>query len=370
LIFRSQAVSEFRRKEGPRLPSVVTVIRAIRGLLLVSFGAVALFGEPSSRWRIESDTPLAVPGGVAQDIRWASDTQLFVAEGQNGVTVRESSAPAAVARIAVRPARKGTGFFASRLAASSSALVMASPLNAAWWRPRTKDSAIRPPIAIGMIMDVDLRGDTLLLLGGDTNDQGGAPNGIASIGSLTRNFEDRKVLMAGPGGPAGKELVRCHLFEPGSARFLSDGSALVVPGLQPGAFLYDRNGKLLRTWQLDDLDVFDRCRISDEQMIEMAADFARRTEWINRFTTVEDILPLDEGPALLLRTYRNGATTWDMALLRADGSVVREPLPIRSPSPRAHIRGDVRARRVALLVFDYELPGKAPLPPRVILMRR
>ncbi|MGN6183122.1 MAG: hypothetical protein ACTHQM_05650 [Thermoanaerobaculia bacterium] len=337
---------------------------------LVILIALAADVRAASAWKIQREVTLAVPSGVAQDVRWASDTQLFVAEGSNGVTVRRVETPEKVESFAIAPSKQGGFFFASRLAASPSFVAVASPVVALSWRARSVNAPLHQSVPAAMTIDIDIYGDTLAILGGETDQQGGTPDGILSIGTLSKSLADRRIVMEGPTGKAGKELVRCHFFEPGAIRFLPDGSLVVAPGLMPGVFQYSAAGKLLRTWQTDSLDVLNECRVSDEQMIEMAADFAKRTEWVNRTTIIDDILPFADGPALLLRTVRNNTTSWDVAYLRANGSITREPLPIRSPSPRAHLRGDVRGDRIALLVFDYELPGNAPLSPRLILATR
>jgi hypothetical protein len=343
------------------------LIRSASLLLFITLAAVSAAASP---WKIEKEETLDVENGVAHDIRWASDTQVFIAEGVNGVSVRRVDAPRVVESYAIPPAKKGGFFFASRMAASASYVVAASPLNAYTWRARKAGAAVHPAVPFGMMIDVDVHGDTVAMLGGDTDGAGGTPKGIVSLASLSRNVEDRRILMEGPTGRKGKELVRCHFFEPGAVRFLPDASLLIVPGLTSGVFQYDKNGKLLRTWQTDTLNVLDDCRIDDAQMIEMAADFAKRTEYVNRFTTVEDILPFEDTPALLLRTVRNNATTWEIAYLNDGGKITRAPLPFRSPSPRAHLRGDVRRDRIALLLFDYELPGNPPLPPKIYFARR
>jgi hypothetical protein len=332
--------------------------------------ALAVHVSAVGAWKIEKDEPLVVDLGVAQDIRWASDTQVFIAEGRNGVTVRRIDVPGTVEGYAILPAKKGGYFFSSRMAASPGFVAVASPLSSFSWRARKADATLHQPIPIGMVMDLDVHGDRIAVLGGDTDQKGGTPDGIVSVASLSRNVNDRTILLEGPTGKAGKELARCHFFETGAIRFLEDGSLVVVPGLEPGIFQFSPTGKLLRTWQTDGLNVLDDCRINDEQMVDMAADFAKRAEWVSRYTTVEDILPFSDGPALLLRTVRNNATTWEVAYLRDGGKITREPLQIRSPNPRAHLRGDVRGKRVALLLFDHELPGNQPLAPRLILATR
>ena len=45
-------------------------------------------------------------------------------------------------------------------------------------------------------------------------------------------------------------LDRCHFLNTGSVRFLRDGTLLVVPAVEQGMYLYERSGKLLKTWDM------------------------------------------------------------------------------------------------------------------------
>jgi hypothetical protein len=177
-----------------RIPATAAE-QALRSRLLSSTCvlvlALASESHAADPWKIERDVTLTVPAGVAQDIRWASDTQLFVAEGRNGVTVRRADAPEKVESFAISPSEKGGFFFASRMAASPAFVAVASPLTAFSWRARAAKAPVHEPIPVGMTIDIDLSGDKLALLGGDTNHQGGTPDGILSVGTLSRNFADR-----------------------------------------------------------------------------------------------------------------------------------------------------------------------------------
>jgi hypothetical protein len=61
------------------------------------------------------------------------------------------------------------------------------------------------------------------------------------------------------GGAKSPGLVNCIELLLGAARFLRDGSVLVVPGFQPGAHLFSADGRLLRSWDTTalGLDVMD-----------------------------------------------------------------------------------------------------------------
>jgi hypothetical protein len=88
-------------------------------------------------------------------------------------------------------------------------------------------------------------------------------------------------------------------------------------------------------------------------MLLFNSDVHSRLDYVNRFVTVDEALPTAQGPALLIRTTDGKGTRWTMALLGDDGSVRTLEVPIRSPSRRAHLRGDVFGDRILLLLREF-----------------
>jgi hypothetical protein len=92
-------------------------------------------------------------------------------------------------------------------------------------------------------------GSRFALVGSRRDAQGKfSPDGaIAWIGSLDKDLADLKPLLFDAGGPGAPSMSACCSFSLGVTRFLADGSLVVVPGVQPGIYHFDAQGKLLQT---------------------------------------------------------------------------------------------------------------------------
>ncbi len=87
--------------------------------------------------------------------------------------------------------------------------------------------------------------------------------------------------------------------------------------------------------------------------------------WLNERRTVDDVLPLPDGPGLLVRSVQQGQVRWALKVLRHDGSVAVYDVPVHAQTPLAHLKGDLRQGRLVLLLWEYSQDGKpdgAPLP--------
>jgi hypothetical protein len=220
-------------------------------------------------------------------------------------------------------------------------------------------------------MDIDARGDVVAALGADSGDQQGlARDGIiAWTGFLSDDLAEMRPLMKGRSSPGGKDMARCSILETGVIRFMRDGSVVIVPGVEPGIYRYDDHGKLMQTWDSAELGIVDDCAIQDTELAVLARDFARRIDWLASRIVVDDILPLRGGPALLLRRVDKNVTKWDLVTLPFHGKSERVPLPVTIPTPRGHVRGDIRGDQVILLVFDDPMPKQKPVaPPRLMVL--
>jgi len=172
-------------------------------------------------------------------------------------------------------------------------------------------------------------------------------------------------------GPGAKEMARCHVLELGAVRSLGDGRWAVVPGIQPGVHLYDRDGKLLRVWQTEPLGFTDHCDLDEQEFLRLNAEPGPRSRWINHRRTLDDILPWGGWPALVLRQPGDDGPRWQMVVLSQDGAAAPLPLPVGTAGPNAHLRGDVLGDRVVLLVVEYEeSPQKRTQRPRLLVLER
>jgi hypothetical protein len=174
--------------------------------------------------------------------------------------------------------------------------------------------------------------------------------------------EARRTVLFSRHGPGSKAMAACGMLGLGAVRFLSDGSFLVVPGVEPGVFWYTASGELRRAWENREVGLEDECGPVIGRSAELAADPVARSRWVNRRVVVDEILALAEGPALVLRHQDDGTTRWSLVHLGADGRVERRDLAIVGASGWSHLKGDVRGHRVAFLVVEHgrDEPAAAP----------
>jgi hypothetical protein len=216
--------------------------------------------------------------------------------------------------------------------------------------------------------DLDRAGRRLLCLGAphDGTPTFAADGAIAWIGSLAHGLSDLRPILHDVGGPGAPNLRRCSVLELGSVRSLPDGSFLVVPGFQPGAHLFDNIGRLLRTWDTEALGIPPpRCaEISDKEKYELRFEPERRVAWVNAHAVVDEVLPLPQGPGLVVRSRgADGLVRWQLKILGAE-RVTTHDLPFTSNRPFDRLRGDARNGRIVLLrvprnsLKDRDAPGE------------
>lgn len=317
--------------------------------------------------QIVSDRTLKGIAIGAIDVRWASRGELYLTEYDEGVLKLRLSDLSAHA---VAYARDGARhcFTCSRLATSGDYLVTAFDTQALVW---TKMQAPQGhPFPFDNIVDIDLHGDQLLLLG--SRREGGilAPNGaIAWSGHLGRQLSDfHPILNAAP--DAGRDVEgRCGFLADGAVRFRPDGSFVVMPGVEPGVFLFGPDEKLRHVWKTDGLGILDRCDLSKKDQLLYMRDPEARYHWLKEQSVVDDILPLDEGAALLTRYVRGSVTHWRLIVLHLDSAPQTIDLPFTASTDTASAKADLRGNDI---VFLLRMGGRwrragAHIPGRIIV---
>ncbi len=334
--------------------------------------AGAAEAEPPSL-RVLASYPVAGEPSGPVDIRWAGDSTVYLARYLDGVAETALGEKIAEGRRPVPSPRVLGGFgknhYYARLAASSEYLVFASPGMHLAWRPAGKQADGEVEFhhkRIGVIDDLDLFGDKLLLLGGPNTVDGRftSEEGVAWIGTLSSGLNDLKPLLFDPLGPGAPLLSRCGGYTLGAARFLPDGSFVVVPGFQPGIHLFNSEGRLVRAWSTDEIGLNTDCTAKNG-LAELQTVREKRTEWVNRHRVLEEILALPEGPGFVVRSLGDdGQVRWDLKVLSPKG-VRTFRIPVAGAGPSDRLRGDVRNGKIVLLLFDsmppmpeYRSPGR------------
>jgi len=341
-------------------------------LLLFPLTGAAPGAEPPPTLRILWDRrlPEAVAGAI--DLRWASDESLYLALGDKGV-VEMSLAPFGGRIVEIVPgAEKPDGFFFSaHVAADRREILAGAPLRRVTWR--TRESPVRRAAAgFDFIEDVDLLGGKVVLLGArrDAEGQFAPEGGIAWLGTLASDLADARPVVFDSRGAGAPNLNSCGTFGLGAARFLADGSFVVVPGVQPGALHFDAAGKLLRTWDTVALGLTDDCvRLTHKEARQIHFPPARWA-WLDARLILDALVPLPQGIGLVVRSVLDGQQRWELIPLSLDGGVAgRVPLPIPPVNELTHLEADSRGNRLAILVLGHpaEVGGTQMPPGRLVL---
>jgi len=305
-------------------------------------------------------TSLAQPA----DIRWLDDRDVIVADAMRGLARIPAADPGATMTwLDEWPMPKYPGAHYHHLAISAQYILTADFVFQLQWRARSGDGRLQKAV-FESIDDLDLDGDRLLIVGWQRDANGKPADGaIAWLGLLAAGPDSfRPVLpfrsLSAIGG--------CMLCGLGSARFLKDGSFILVPGAESGVYHFTKDGSLDHVWQGRDLGLEINCEFPRAEEGIMHTQPLVRQQWVNRRAMVDEIIDTPTGPALIVRKFSDGLTQWEMLLLNGP-SPAAQKLPFTSPSPWAHISAATRGDRIAFLIGDRLENRKDGAPARLIL---
>jgi hypothetical protein len=316
--------------------------------------------------RIISDRPLSGDATRALDVRWAPNDSLYVASYSSGVL--QVAADSGVSRRVAfaEPGKRCPS--CAILGVSPTHIVTSFPVHQVAWKATDKPQIHN--YMFDAVVDLDVHEDRVLMLGSRIEDKKWAPDGaIAWMGSLSRGLRDLRPVLYSSRGAKGMTIARCGFLEPGAVRFFADGSYVVVPGVEPDIYLYEKSGKLAHTWQTGKLGFLDRCDLPEAQVQALSADPEQRARWRSKRTMVDDVLPTPAGPALILHRVQEGVAHWSMLILQRDRPPRRIELPFSARSDVASLRADIRGNRIAFLIrtFGEWRPNAKPVPARLII---
>ncbi|HEV7670492.1 MAG TPA: hypothetical protein VGS22_18390 [Thermoanaerobaculia bacterium] len=302
-------------------------------------------------------------------MRWASDRSIYLALRDQGVVEVPLEPQAAPPREVVAGRAQLEGFwYSTLLGASVRYLVAAAPaMTITSVDLGTKN---RRDEIFDAIHALDVQGNRLLILGMRRDEQMkvGTDGAIAWLGSLDRKLADLRPVAYDATGPGIRNMQHCGGMRLGGVRFLADGRFVVVPGVQPGVQLYDREGQALRSWDTGALGIDSDCgALSDEASQALFASIEDREEWISRRRTVDTVLPLADGIGLVVRSRENGRLRWDLVVLQMDGGTSTHRLPVKAGGDLFHLRGDFRAGKMIFLLSEERAKDDRYPAPRVIV---
>lgn len=328
------------------------------GALFLVLVSSSLGAQPAPQFRelrVLHHTALPTMRSVATDIRWAGDDSVYVSWSYDGVAevgldgkrrrtlvpnTKTLGGPRNYTHLAVTPRLLATGSWDWKMT----------------WRPRKAKPDGRVTfehVDVASTNDFDVSGDKLLLVGRFKRwAEASTSSDVTWLGTLSSRLEEGKSVLQDVGGPGAPHYYRCANYSVGVARFLADGSFVIVPGFQEGVHLFTADGRRARTWTSEQtgLDTHAGCaEMTDEEEEQIRLNQEALKRWLNSRRIVDDILPLPQGPGLLVRSAgRGGQVSWTLKVLQTDGITdYAVPVPNRRPFDRLH--GDVRNGRIVLL---------------------
>lgn len=358
LIWEGMALKEIQKGRSRRAVGLA-LVAALAAACVVTGQAGTSPAQAPNALHILARYELPAGNTTPTDIRWASDDSVFVARADDGVFEIALKDGKATKSRQVMPSRFELKPFSTfdRLAVSQHELISSSIGFDFAWRPTEKQASGKVDIqtrSFGISADIDAQGDKLVMLGlphGDP-ERFSADPGVLWVGSMSKGLTDFHSLLRDASGPDADKssLLRCYPLDTGNVRFLADGSILAVPGFQPGAYLFGADGRRLKAWTNQELGIDSGCEgITQEQLTGFFDSPEARRAWYDRHRIVDDILPLPQGPGLLVRwTGRDGNPRWVLKVLQPQGITLYR-IPFSGRTPYERLRGDVRQGKIVLL---------------------
>jgi len=290
----------------------------------------------------------------AHHLRYEDDHTLVLACFKLGTLELPIAGENRTPRLLVPTSGPHSVFLSFYVGLSQQFLAVAAPVYQIAWMSRAAPERFGE-MAVDSPVNIDVWQDRLLLIGYRKGPDGKrlTDGAMAWLGSLNDGLKDLKPVLFSLKGPGKNPFGLWNVVEAGKVRFLADGSFVIVPGVEPGIYLYGPDGHLTRTWDSEALGIDVASDDSTEHSNLIAADMAARAAFVNARRLVDEILPLPQGPALVVRRVEGLSVHWTLKVLRPDGHVEEVNLPIEEGSPYWHVAGDVRGNRIMILLWEF-----------------
>lgn len=345
---------------------------SILAVVFVSAPAVALGADPSPPV-LEDLRQLDLPEelSAAGDIRWHEDGRLLFGLERDGVySWRPGAGPVELEATLSgstygRASRYGNY---SRLGGETGAgLVFAGDLFGVY---RRQDGRTRPlKENLEIVGDLDHRDGLTVAVGLARRPQ--SPSETEPSPAPSGIWEPHIAWLIGPEGSVrgllptrdgGVALEACHAVELAVSRFVADDLVLVIPGAEPGIFVYGLDGSLRATVDGETLTA-TRPDCGPEQRALLRGE-AARTAWLRRHRLVDDVAANDAGDVFFfVRHVKDGEPPPGVEGAARDGRVEAASIP-RADGERITKQGTENAegsgtRRVAVALDGLDLSDLA-----------
>lgn len=293
---------------------------------------------------------LPSPVEWAKDVRWLANDRLLITTPILG-TFEVDPSGANAANLIIPKASDSLG--PATLAASEAYFVIGAPVGSYLEIRREGVHKTSSTQQMDFLADVDLIGTRLALTGAQRGPFEYAPDGaIAWLDQVGTAPEKMRPLFYSESGPGALNMARCGLLGLSAIRFLRDGSLVFVPGVEGGVYQYAVDGRLKQTWTAEKVGFDSGCPVSEAEFRGLAFLEHDRFDWINQRRVVEDIIPTQDGPGILIRQFKNNTPSWELKVLRPDGTIRSCPVPVTTTAQWSRIKADVFQDQIGILLFE------------------
>ncbi len=270
-----------------------TAAKACSALLVLTspLTATGPDAEPTLTERAALELPPEVAS--ASDVRWLSHDELLFAQTRQGVyswRVGEERAQLRATLAGTTFSRTGPPDYSRIAGTDPRDFVFADFVSGLYRRTEARVERLMPLEVVG---DLDQHAATTVAVGllrrpggkwaeysAWLIEDGGQPSGLL------------------PTRDGGKGMSQCLEAELPTARFISPNRILVVPGAEPGVFVYTPEGVLKRSLDASLFSADDGCELEPEQR-HLLADDGYRTAWLSRRRVIDEVVADDDGNAFL-----------------------------------------------------------------------
>lgn len=197
------------------------------------------------------------------------------------------------------------------------------------------------------VMDMDIRGGKVALLGYSFVPGGGGPLWIGAPGAAWPKYK----LVFDPTKKHDAFFREAIAPYAGAVRFLDDETIALVSPAQIGVRRYRLDGTALPALGTDMKEL-----AADLLPAIRAAGLDARYNILNERRLIEDLLTLpDHAAGVVVRRWADGRVSWQLWVAVETGATKRVDLAVTDPAATAHARCDARGSRIACCVAGSRL---------------
>lgn len=250
--------------------------------------------EPGPRLAILEVLELPLEVASASDVRWLSEGELLLGRSGQGVyswRIGEDRAElrATLAGTSLLPS-DGPADYSRVGGFSEGSLAFADIVFGLY---RSDEAGVDRTLPLELVADID-RHEASTVAIGLVRQKGG---GWGEYGAwlVQDDHQPRGIL---PTQDGGQGMSWCFEAELPAVRFVSPDRILVIPGAEPGIFVFSREGFLVGSVEASVFEADDGCVIEPAQR-HLLADDAYRVAWLSRRRVIDEVVADETGNVFL-----------------------------------------------------------------------